>query len=68
VITKLLIVATVLLVTTIVVLASGSVLVGPQPCDRFVPVDPEQAAQMNRRSRPRRISDQASACRWNFRK
>ena len=48
VITKLLIVATVLLVTAIVVLSSGSVLVGPQPCDRFVPVDPEQAAQMNR--------------------
>jgi hypothetical protein len=47
-ITKLLIVVGVLLVTTLIVLSSGSVLVGPQQCERFVPVEPEQAAQMNR--------------------
>jgi hypothetical protein len=45
--TKLLIVVGVLLVTTIIVLSSGSVLVGPQSCDRVVPVDREQAAQLN---------------------
>jgi hypothetical protein len=48
VLTKVLIVVGVLLVTTVIVLLSGSVLVGPQPCDRFVPIEPEQAAQMNR--------------------
>jgi hypothetical protein len=47
-ITKLLIIVGILLVTTIIVLSSGSVLVGPQACDRFVPVEPEQAARMNR--------------------
>jgi hypothetical protein len=47
-ITKLLIVVGILLVMAIVVLSSGSVLVGPQPCDRFVPVDLRQAALMNR--------------------
>jgi hypothetical protein len=47
-ITKLLIVVGILLVLTVVVLSSGSVLVGPQPCDRFVPFEPEQAARMNR--------------------
>jgi hypothetical protein len=42
-----LIIVGVLLVTSIIVLFSGSVLVGSQPCDRFVPVEPDQAAQMN---------------------
>jgi len=46
-ITKLLIVAGVLLLATVVVLFSGSVLVGPQPCERFVPFEPEQAAQLS---------------------
>jgi hypothetical protein len=47
-ITKLLIVVGILLVLTVAVLSSGSVLVGPQPCDRFVPFEPQQAARMNR--------------------
>jgi hypothetical protein len=47
-ITKLLIVVGILLVLTVAVLSSGSVLVGPQPCDRFVPFEPEQATRMNR--------------------
>jgi hypothetical protein len=50
--TKILVIAAVLLVMTVVVLASGSVLVGPQPCDRAVPVSSdaaqETAAQIRR--------------------
>jgi hypothetical protein len=46
ILTKILVILAVLLVLTIVVLASGSVLVGPQPCDRPVPVSPSAAREM----------------------
>jgi hypothetical protein len=48
---KLLIIVGVLLVTTIIVLSSGGVLVGPQACDRFVPVEPKEADAMEEKIR-----------------
>jgi hypothetical protein len=53
--TKILVIVGVLAVLTIGVLASGSVFVGPQPCDREVPVSQgaarEMAAQIQRAQR-----------------
>ena len=44
--TKILVIVGVLAVLTIGVLASGSIFVGPQPCDREVPVSAEAARAM----------------------
>ncbi len=44
--TKILVIVGVLAVLTIGVLASGSVFVGPQPCDRDVPVSQDAAREM----------------------
>jgi hypothetical protein len=44
--TKILVLVGVLVVLTIGVLASGSILVGPQPCDRDVPVSLDAAREM----------------------
>jgi hypothetical protein len=46
ILTKILVIIGVLLVVTVIVFASGSVLVGPQPCARAVPVSAEAAREM----------------------